>query len=104
MTNSISQVCLTTFLFQRSYFKDAIPVPENLEDLLAELEAAQKAEKDNEKRADALTPRSQEAYADAGDTKRATRDVPDEMGALEDELKGGFSVSVWNKISNVVVI
>ena len=69
-----------------------------MEDLLAELEAAQKAEKDNEKRADALTPRSQEAYADAGDTKRATRDVPDEMGALEDELKGGFSVSVWNKI------
>ncbi|XP_063691882.1 laminin-like protein epi-1 isoform X2 [Bolinopsis microptera] len=67
--------------------EDAIPVPENLEDLLAELDAAQKAEKDNEKRADALTPRSQEAYADAGDTKRATRDVPDEMGALEDELK-----------------
>ena len=54
MTNSISQVCLTTFLFQSFYFKDAIPVPENLEDLLAELEAAQKAEKDNEKRADTL--------------------------------------------------
>jgi hypothetical protein len=59
-----------------------------MSDLLAELEEAQKLSEENADRADGLTPLSQKAFADAGDVKRATRDVPEDIGELEDQLEG----------------
>ena len=54
-----------------------------------ELAAVQEAVAENAARADGLTPRSQGAFADASDTKRATREIPDEITGVEDDLRGG---------------
>ncbi|KAL5262010.1 hypothetical protein ACHWQZ_G007649 [Mnemiopsis leidyi] len=66
---------------------DSLPVPDNMSDLQDELAAVQKAVAENAARADGLTPRSQGAFADASDTKRATREIPDDITGVEDDLR-----------------
>ena len=65
-----------------------------MSDLLEKLEEVQELQAENAAKADRLTPRSQEAYADASDTKRATRDIPDEISGLESYLDGGFEAGL----------
>ena len=86
--------------------QDSLPVPDNMSDLQDELAEVQKAVAENAARADGLTPHSQSAFADASDTKRATREIPDDITGVEDDLRGGrlfgmlgmCDVSVWTMI------